>query len=107
MRVVALWIGILASVPAWAANPLLEACVRPGRNKQVCTAYLTQIMGNVRFGTVTPQKLREPFCLDRDAMTDAQYNMIFERFSADNPDLEKMNQYALFGVLTVKGRCED
>jgi hypothetical protein len=107
MRTVVILFLLLATGCAWAANPLLEACLKPGRNKQVCTAYLTQIMGSVRFGTVTPQKLREPFCLDRDEMTDAQYNMMFQRFAADNPDLERSMQYALFGVLTVKGRCED
>jgi hypothetical protein len=34
-------------LPASATSPLLEACLSPGRNKDVCTAYLTQIMHGV------------------------------------------------------------
>jgi hypothetical protein len=94
-----------------ARSPLFRLCLKGSNNpdevrksKTACTTYLANLMQDVRFGIVTKQQREEPFCLPSGDLTNDQANLIFERFSADNPLLA--NPLMFYGVVVGKAiRC--
>ena len=90
-------------------SPLLSLCLRGSDNpeeveksKHACTAYLANLMQDLRFGTSTER----PFCLPSRDLTAEEHNLIFKKFSAENPRLPEMSRLLISALITTKAdRC--
>jgi hypothetical protein len=95
--------------PAGADDLKLQLCLSGSKDpeevrmaKAACTSYLAELMGNVRFGVVTPAQMARPFCLPNRDLTDEEHIAVFRRFRAANPQMPELKAMELDGVIKVK-----
>jgi hypothetical protein len=96
-------------------SPLFHECMRGSDNQEAveksraaCTVYLAQIMKGIRFGIVTKEQLDSPFCIPRGELTDDQWNLLFAKIKADNPNIKEGWEDHIAAVVVSKAhRCSN